>query len=325
LLVAFGTPFWVYSRDFFAEPLFAACLLVTLYLLIDLGKTNYVKRAILAGAASSLGILTRVSFLPICALFAAYIVITAGDVRLGARRAAWYAAGCVPGVVVQAALDLVRFGDVLQTGYHTAFDKGFSLPLVKGLWWNLASPYRSIFIYAPAVILFAFGLREFIRRRRADAYLFVAIIAYVFLVYSGWWAWHGGWCWGPRFLLPVIPLLVLPGLVAARSRRRLVTLAVVLGLVGFGVNLTGALINYTAPYDYWIQIGKLDWAEANIQQFSPVSVHLKALLATSPRLYDLWFIQAWRFAGWRLVWPGLVLAVVIAASARYILRPASRE
>jgi hypothetical protein len=298
--------------------------LAVFYLLADTGKSDYAKPAIFAGLASSLGILTRVSFIPICVIFAAYLVVSAGDVRLGGRKAMWYAAGCLPGVIAQAVLDLARFGDVFQTGYHTAFDKGFSLPLVKGLWWNLASPYRSIFLYAPAVLIFAFGLREFMRKRRGEAYLLIAIIVYVFLMYSGWWAWHGGWCWGPRFLLPVLPLLLLPGLVAARTRPRLVALAAVLGIVGFGVNLAGVLINYTAPYDYWIQIGKLDWAEANIQQFSPVAVHLKALFATSPRLYDLWFIQAWRFAGWKMLWPGIGLALVILVTARHILRPASK-
>jgi hypothetical protein len=28
--------------------------------------------------------------------------------------------------------------------------------------------------------------------------------------YGAWWAWHGGWCWGPRFLVPLMPLSCLP-------------------------------------------------------------------------------------------------------------------
>jgi len=278
----------------------------------------------MAGLASSLGILARVSFLPICAMLAAYLVFSVGDRRLGARRALWYAAGCVPGLLVQTALDLAHFGDIFQTGYHTAFDKGFSVPLAKGLWWNLASPYRSILLYAPAVAIFGFGIREFLRKRRAEARLVIVLIAYLFLVYSGWWAWHGGWCWGPRFLLPAIPLLVLPGLVAAAGRPRLAALAAVLGVAGLAVNLAGVLVNYTTAYDYWIKIGKLDWAEADIQQFSPIWVHFKALSATGPRLYDLWFVQAWRVAGWKMLWPGLGLLAVIYASAAYALRPARR-
>lgn len=324
LLLGFTTPFWVYARDFFAEPLFAACLVLAFLLVIDLGKTGYERRAVAAGLVSALGILSRVSFIPICVIFAVYLVVTDADWKAGGRRSAWYAAGFLPGILIQAALDRAHFGDVFQTGYHTAFDKGFSVPLWKGLWWNLASPYRSIFLYAPVVLVFAFGIREFLRKHRAEAYLVVAIVVYTFLVYSSWWAWHGGWCWGPRFLLPAIPLLVLPGLLAAKTRPWLRALAAALGAAGFAVNLAGILINYTAPYDYWIKKGRLDWAETGIQRFSPVAVHIKAVFATSPRLYDLWLVQAWRVEGWRLVWLPLGLAVLAYVAVRYALRPAGR-
>lgn len=30
------------------------------------------------------------------------------------------------------------------------------------------------------------------------------------VVYSSWWAWGGGWAWGPRFLIPFVPILILP-------------------------------------------------------------------------------------------------------------------
>ncbi|MFH1219674.1 MAG: hypothetical protein V1694_04400 [Candidatus Eisenbacteria bacterium] len=323
-LLGFATPFWVYSRDFFAEPLFAVCLLGSLLLLVGAGRSEIGRRMLFAGLASGLGILTRASFLPIAVVFAAYLVLSSGNTRVGARRAMWFALGCAPGVAILGLLNFLRFGDVFLTGYHTAFDKGFSLPLAKGLWWNLASPYRSIFLYAPAVVIFALGLREFVRRYRAEAWLMVCIIAYTFAVYSKWWAWHGGWCWGPRFLLPVIPLLLLPGLVAARTKRWLVVVAVILGILGFGVQTAGVLINYTAPYDYWIKIKKLDWAETNIQQFSPIAVHLKALFATSPRLYDLWIIQASKVIGLSAVWIILALFGIAGFAGWRIVRPARK-
>ncbi len=323
-LIGFATPFWVYSRDFFAEPLFVTCLLGSLYLLSDLGRSGCAMRVGFAGLISSLGILTRATFVPVCAIFAVYLIFSSGDVRLGARKAAWYAVACVPGILVQAFLDLRRFGDIFMTGYHTAFDKGFSLPLANGLWWNLASPYRSIFLYAPAVVIFGFGLREFMRKHRAEAWLMISIVGYLFAMYSKWWAWHGGWCWGPRFLLPAVPLLLIPGLAAARTRRWLVATTVLLGAAGFAVEIAGILINYTAPYDYWIKTGKLDWAEANIQQFSPIAVHMKALFATSPAQYDLWLVQAWRVIGLNAIWIILVLALVAYVAAMRILRPARK-
>jgi len=302
-LLAFTTPLWVYSRDFFSEPLFALCLIGSFYLLHPgardgadgetAGATD--KRIVLAGLLSSAGILSRASFIPVVGIFAAYLVLASGERTRGLRCATRYLIFCIPGLVGFGVLNVVRFGSPFLTGYHTSFDKGFSVSLLKGLAWNLASPYRSLFLYAPATVLVFAGAAPFARKYRKQFLLLAVIVVYVFVVYSKWWAWHGGWCWGPRFLVPVIPLLLLPGLAAITTKGRwLLLVSIILGLAGFIVQLAGVLINYTAAYDYWIKIGKLDWAEADIQLFSPITTHLKALMATSPRNYDLWLIQAYQ-------------------------------
>jgi hypothetical protein len=199
------------------------------------------------------------------------------------------------------------------SGYHTAFDKGFSVPLLKGIAYNLASPYRSIFLYAPPVALFFVGMVYFARKYRARFILITAITAYMFVLYSRWWAWHGGWCWGPRFYLPVMPLLILPGIVYIwrANKRPLWAVMAILGIAGFIVQLGAVFINYTTAYDYWIKIERLDWAEAGIHLFSPITTHWSAILATSPLQYDIWIIQATREAGPAVLVIGA--ALVIAA------------
>jgi hypothetical protein len=308
MLLALTTPLWIYSRDFFAEPLFAICLLGTFYLLRD--RSGTLRQAALAGMVSSIGILTRASFIPLIAIFAVYLVMISpgGDTtsensapkssmaassRL--RKTATYIAFCLPGLLALAILNTVRFGSPLLTGYHTAYDQGFSIPLIKGLVWNLASSHRSIFLYAPATLLMFLGLPSFAKKHRGPALLIGAVVVYVFVIYSKWWAWHGGWCWGPRFLVPVIPLMLLPGLVAVkRAGKWMLMTAAGLGVLGFVVQLSGALINYTATYDYWIKIGKVDFADVDAHLLSPVTAHLKAVFATSPVNYDLWIVQLFR-------------------------------
>jgi hypothetical protein len=299
LLVAFATPLWIYSRDLFAEPMFALSLLGTFRLLHDptgideanSGQASH--RVAVAGALSCLGILARLSYLPIVALFAVYIVVTSRDKAAGVRRALRYGLYCLPALVVIALLNLRRFGGVTLTGYHTAFDKGFSVPLADGLRWNLLSPYRSIFLYAPPVALFFVGLKRFAHRYRAQLILVTSIVLLMLIMYSKWWAWHGGWCWGPRFLVPIMPLMIVPGLaVMDRYRKWLLPVGIALGVLGFCCQLGGITVNYTAIYDFWIKTGRLDWAEAGIHTFSPVPTHIKAMLATHPRHYDLWIIQA---------------------------------
>lgn len=325
VLLAFSTPVWVYARDLFSEPLFALGLVGAFHFLAapadrgQLGGKQHEPRLAWAAVFTSMGILARMSFLPIVGILAGYVLITSHDRRAGIRKAARYVVYCIPVVLVIALLNIKRFGGVALTGYHTAFDKGFSLPLTTGLRWNLFSSYRSLFLYAPPVLLFFIGLGGFARRYRVQLWLITGIAVYVLFVYSKWWAWHGGWCWGPRFLVPIVPLMLLPGLVAVRyGRRRLLAAAIMLAALGFVVQLSAILINYTAAYDYWIKIGRLDWAEGGIHRFSPIVTHLKALTATSPKSYDLWLVQAARHGSIAWLWL-LGFAAVIGITLARIL------
>ena len=316
-ILALGTPFWVYARDLFGEPLFALSLLGTFYFLANPGRPLSGRRAALAGAFSSIGILTRMSFAPIVGIFALYIILAPGGSKDKPGLVLRYILWSLPGLIVVGLLNWVRFESILASGYHTAFDKGFSVPVVKGIVYNLFSPYRSLFLYAPPVLVFFFGAAYFAGKHRAHLVLIALITVYMFLLYSRWWAWHGGWCWGPRFYLPIIPLLMLPGLVYVQfaRKRKLLWTTVGLGIAGFLVQLGAVFINYTAVYDYWIKIGILDWSEAGIHMFSPITTHWKAILATNPSQYDLWLVQGVREAGPAvLIVAALLVAGAIAAA-----------
>lgn len=318
-VLAFATPLWIYARDLFGEPLFTASLLTSFYLLRrPEGSTSH-RRLMFGGLATSVGILTRASFIPLAGIFAVYLVLASEERHRGLTRALRYVGFCLPGIVTLALLNQVRFGGVFTTGYHTAFDKGFSVPLAKGLLWNLASPYRSLFLYAPAVVLCFFGLRTFARKHRAQLWLIVAVTVYILIVYSGWWAWHGGWCWGPRFLVPIIPLLLIPGFMAvARGGKWLAGLAIALAAAGFIVQLGAILINYTAAYDYWIKLGVLDWAEKDIQMFSPITTHWKAVMATHPADYDLWLVQVMKVNRPAGIAVTAALGIIVAIAGRSV-------
>lgn len=323
LLIGFATPFWVYARDLFGEPLFAVSMLGTFYFLACPARPPTPGGVMAAGLFSAAGILTRMSFAPLVAIFALYVVISAERKSEGFALAVKYSALAVTGLIAVGVMNWVRFESVLTSGYHTAFDKGFSLPLARGVFYNLVSPYRSIFLYAPPVLLVFLGAAHFWKRHRGPLLLILAIIAYMFVLYSRWWAWHGGWCWGPRFYLPIVPLLVLPGLVylGSGSRAKWWPVAAVLACAGFMVQLGAIFINYTTAYDFWIKVGLLDWAETDIHKFSQIATHWKAILSTSPAQYDIWLIQAARESGPVI----LVPLIVLVAAAIYLGGRVRRE
>jgi hypothetical protein len=125
-------------------------------------------------------------------------------------------AGLFPGVLLILAHNYLRFGNPFNNGYD---GEGFTTPIWKGLGGLLFSPGKSIFLYSPVLLALPFAVAGFWRRARAEA-LIIGLISLITLIYySMWWAWDGSWSWGPRFLVPLLPFLVLPlGTLLQKSR-----------------------------------------------------------------------------------------------------------
>jgi hypothetical protein len=103
--------------------------------------------------------------------------------------------------------NLIRYDDPLMFGYAGQSFDNFPLTGAFGL---LFSPGRSVFLYAPPLMLSLALFPRFWRanNRMAEAILMAGLIALLF--YGSWWAWDGGTSWGPRFLVPLMPLWMLP-------------------------------------------------------------------------------------------------------------------
>ena len=83
-----------------------------------------------------------------------------------------------------------------------------SLPLWIGLRGLLFSPGKSLFLYAPVLILAVLGMPAFWRRHRAVGLVFLVAPWLFVLVYSMKSVWHGGG-WGPRYLVMIVPFLAI--------------------------------------------------------------------------------------------------------------------
>lgn len=80
---------------------------------------------------------------------------------------------------------------------------GFSYPFFFGLLSILFSFGKGLFFFAPGLLLpIRKTLLKAQQRQLYQAYiLWIFFLTGLILVYSRWWAWHGGIFWGPRFFL----------------------------------------------------------------------------------------------------------------------------
>ncbi|MEI6043778.1 MAG: hypothetical protein WCS37_05245, partial [Chloroflexota bacterium] len=104
-----------------------------------------------------------------------------------------------------------RFNSISETGYGAIKDQFVAGSFYGGIFGFLLSPGKSLFLYSPGLIFAMFGLRLFFKEKeqKAETLFILALCVTYLLFYSFFWNWEGDWTWGPRYLLPVFPFLIL--------------------------------------------------------------------------------------------------------------------
>lgn len=154
-----------------------------------------------------------------------------------------------------------------------------------GLWGFLFSSGRSLFLFCPPLVLGLWALAKTKGAWRAERVFLACLGVTILLFYSCFRAWPGDWGdWGPRYLYPLVPLLLLPVAMLdtsgfERPFRRAVALVAVIGVL---VQVPGVLLRPGA-YQWPLQVasesgtglGQVDslfWP-----QFSPVFMGYRLL------------------------------------------------
>ncbi len=293
LLFGAGTMALAYTQTLFGEPLAALCLLAAFVLILAHRTRRGYWRLGLAGCALGLTLGINYSYVLLMPFYGLFVI------GLNPRRWAqnWretLSAGVALGLPVIVcglallAYNAVRYGSAFTSGYQFDAGEGFNYPFGWGMFGQWLSPYRGLLWYNPPLLLALWGfIRLWKHQRGVTAFILVLALVQT-AAYAAWWSWHGGIVWGARFLLPVLPLLmlgVLAGLEFALRRRLL--LAVLIG-VALAVQMLGTLIPYEAYYavlyrDYgtWVPGGLVSYLADEVLYtpgLSPLAGHMRLLL-----------------------------------------------
>ena len=250
-LYAFGTLAWHYAGMLFSEPLVGLCLLVAVIALLRFRRLEQRSALLLGGSAVGAAVVVRVDSVLLIALptLLFVLVLIHRRSRPGGRPFEWWSATAdialfgapvLLGVAVDLWYDWVRYGSPFQTGY-AADGLGFTFPLIKGIYGLLLSPGAGLFVFVPVLAMALFGVLGFRRRWPLESALVAALIGLRVLFYAGWYGWDGGVSWGPRYLVPILPLMMI-GLAFLRIHGwRRVGLWVT-GSLGVAIQLLGQLV-----------------------------------------------------------------------------------
>jgi hypothetical protein len=198
-----------YTRILFSEPLNAFLLLFTV---AELTAAEFSGRTPRGRVFLALGALclNYIIFTPL--LLGSCLLLPFREWRARGRRSAVLLAargGAAVAVCTGVWLwyNHARFGSPLQFGYA---EEGFKTPFLTGSFGLLASPGRGLIFYSPLSAVGLIGMVSLALRKSQIRWIDAGILAiclFYFALYSTWGAFEGGWCWGPRFLLPFLPLL----------------------------------------------------------------------------------------------------------------------
>jgi len=246
LTAGFGTLLWPYAKFGFNAPLATLCVAGGVYGVwsgVRFARTGnlWAGSLLLAFAMLVRHELALVGVL--CALWT-YVDY---DRRIAPTVRAWLVIGLPAAAAAALTLyyNYARFGNPWDTGYLRDNTATFG-SAVEGIVGLVVSPGRSVFLYtliaAPALA----ALARMFARDRSTAWLLATVSGGLFLFYASLTYWDADRSYGPRYLLPIVPLVCVPLVywfaTASGRARTMLGLLVAASVLG---QVPGVLVDFT--------------------------------------------------------------------------------
>jgi len=263
-VLVFGTTVWVYAHYSYSEIAQAAFFTGFVLELLRVEREPSPSRSRWLGLWA--GLLFSVKYIYAVSLIGGGIYLLW---RFRARRRAllpvigWAAAVATPFLAIALVYNALCWGSPFKTGYHPYFDDYWGENILVGLWGMFLSPGKSLFLYSPPLILGILAVPLLIRQHRAACLAVIAAALPVLLIYSRY-KLNGDYAWGPRFVVFVVPVLMLSVTVlidAWQSSGRTWMLRTALG--GFlAAGVVVQVLGVSFYWDHFIRISmdaRTDW------------------------------------------------------------------
>jgi hypothetical protein len=283
VLLGGTTIIWPYTQTFFREPLTALTLILTAFSLEHARKGFAQNRLrslewfLLGFVFIVLSALTKEAALILLPIFI-LILVPDGIFSNRKRMAVFIGAVIVLCLLLLAVFVISQDSAAEITRRYRIFDKVTSLVNRLARNWQqipihlasiLVSPGKGFFWFSPVLVLSLISPRWLPASRWRESWLWLLGTLWFALIYVVYKIdiWFGGQSWGPRFLVPVVPLLILATLPALdkllntrRHKWRIVLILLV--IIGVIVQIAGVYESWGDYYGYQQkQTGLLPWSD----------------------------------------------------------------
>lgn len=253
LLLGGATVLWVYGVSFYCEGWQAAMLIWAAALLLEArgGSPRAPLNVVAAAVLLMLVGLTKVTGMVFTPAFVlAVLADRTVPARARLRVAVALAAGMAMAVAIHLTWNAYRFGQPFDFGYDASETVPHMPPQLfmladvpRGLVMSLVTPGKGLLVWAPALLLALASARAFWRRAPGVALGIAAAGATGLLFFAAYLFPEAGYSHGPRTLVPIVPLLLLPAIarpIEERSRAALIACAA----AGFTIALLATSVSF---------------------------------------------------------------------------------
>jgi hypothetical protein len=234
---ALASPLWGYASSDFSEPLQAAAIggAFACAAVAREARSRHTLAVVAgSGALAGLALLSKSVFIVLFPLLAVGVIVSAPAAER-VRRGMAFLAGWLAPAGMWLAFEITRFGRPFSSyqGEH------FNHSPLDGLWRLLVGPNKGLLVYFPLALLAVQGIRVLARKDGGLAAAASSFVAFLVVATAAWWSWDGAAGWGPRLLVPIVPLLA--SLAALTASAWPAFLVRTLLAAGIGINALGAL------------------------------------------------------------------------------------
>ena len=247
-LFCLSTVTWAYSQTSLNSVPLIFFILTGFFFYRKFQKTNSYFNLILTAIFFGIGFLTRQDMILLIIPFFVFILIASlwknSKLKTFFKTLVSFSIPAVSSYVIYRIIQHVRIGDTGNPPVAVTAASDIALgavihPVHQHIFGMLFSPGAGLFFYAPILFTCFVGFFDFYKKHRSDCILMISLVVCFILFNSTNYHWHGFNSWGARYLLPILPFLILPlGASIEKRTNFFFKLSIIfLGALGFLINL----------------------------------------------------------------------------------------
>jgi len=235
-LYGFTTMAWAYSSTALSVILVSMTVLLSFYFYRKFVKNQNFSSLIFCGFSLGASVLVRYDSFIIVVIILVFLIGTILRNKSKLKNLTCLLIPLFFCAIIFMGINYIQFGTFLEYSFKTesGYGLGPTSPIHVGVFGLLFSPGAGLFIFSPILFTIFVSFFDFYKKDKSSFLIFSAYFVSMLVFFGNLETWHGFVSWGPRYLLPVIPFLLIP-LAASIEKRNSIGfrfLVLVLGAIG---------------------------------------------------------------------------------------------